>query len=222
MPIRTYWVRGLALAAPCVITTLQGTATLAAEPQSIMDTWSSVAIPPPPPLLQASVDSSHAALLILDMNTRTCTADERPTCLRSIPVVKRLLDEARAKKMLVVYTTGPATRATPAQTPESLTPRPDEPIVRTGADKFVNSDLDKILAAKAIKTVIVVGTSAQGAVLYTASGAALRGMEAVVPVDGFSSEEPFAELYTAWHLKNAPPTISSHITLTKSSLITIH
>ncbi len=94
-------------------------------------------------------------------------------------------------------------------------------MVRGHADKWLGSDLEKILAAGDIKTVIVVGTSAEGAVLYTASGAALRNMTAIVPVDGMSSVNPFSELSTAWNLKNAPSSISSHVTLTTTDRITI-
>ena len=44
-----------------------------------------------------------------------------------------------------------------------------------GADKFVNSNLDQGLKDRGIKTVIVTGTSAQGAVCGTTNGAAQRG-----------------------------------------------
>jgi len=46
--------------------------------------------------------------------------------------------------------------------------------------------LEKILNDKGIKTVVVAGTAAQGAVLNTASQAAFRGV--IVPVDGMSAE----------------------------------
>ena len=103
-----------------------------------------------------------------------------------------------------------------------MAPRADEPAVKAGVDKFMGTDLEKILKDHAIKTVIVTGTSAHGAVLYTASAAALRGFDVVVPVDGFSAEEPFAELYTAWHLKNAPASVSAHVTLTSAAQIAFH
>jgi nicotinamidase-related amidase len=41
-----------------------------------------------------------------------------------------------------------------------------------GSDKFVNSNLDAALKDKGITTVIVTGTSAQGAVASTANGVA--------------------------------------------------
>ena len=64
-----------------------------------------------------------------------------------------------------------------------------------------------------MKTVIVVGTAAHGAVLYTASGAVLRKLQVVLPVDGMSGDTPYTEQYTAWHLVNAP-TFGNAVTLT--------
>jgi nicotinamidase-related amidase len=64
----------------------------------------------------------------------------------------------------------------------------------------------------------VVGCAAQGAVIYTASGAALRGLKVIVPVDGMSADTPYAEQYVAWHLVNAPR-VGAQTTLTKIDLI---
>lgn len=80
------------------------------------------------------------------------------------------------------------------------------------------ADLEEILEENGIETVIVVGTSAHGAVLHTATGAALRGLKVIVPVDGMSAGERYAEQYTAWHLANAPGT-RRHTTLTRIGLI---
>ena len=49
--------------------------------------------------------------------------------------------------------------------------------------------------------------------LYTASGAAMRGMKVIVPVDGVSADNTYAEQYTAWHLANAP-LVGAAVTLT--------
>jgi nicotinamidase-related amidase len=62
------------------------------------------------------------------------------------------------------------------------------------------------------------GTAAHGAVLYTASAAALRGLKVIVPVDGMSANTTYPEQYTAWHLVNAP-VVSANVTLTKLDLI---
>jgi nicotinamidase-related amidase len=192
-----------------------------AHAQGILDSWTTTAVPPPPKLEPATVDAAHSALLILDMYPTSCSEAQRPSCVKTIPHVKRLLDEARAHKMLVVYSAGPPAANGPTRPVEVLAPASGEPTVRGAADKWLGSELEKVLTEHSIKTVIVTGTSADGAVLYTASGAALRDITAIVPVDGISSANPFAELYTVWHLKNTTGTVSRHIVLTKSDQVTI-
>jgi len=96
--------------------------------------------------------------------------------------------------------------------------RPGEPIVSSGPNKFLNTALETILKERGVKTVIVVGTAAEGAVLNTASEAALRGFRVIAPVDGASSANLYAEQYTAWHLANSPR-IGTQVTLTRSDLV---
>ncbi len=67
-------------------------------------------------------------------------------------------------------------------------------------------------------TVIVAGTAAHGAVLYTASGAALRGFKVIVPVDAISAEDLYPEQYTIWHLLNAPR-VSGQVTITRTDML---
>ena len=74
----------------------------------------------------------------------------------------------------------------------------------SGVDKFVGTDLESMLKQKGIKTVIIVGAAAHGAVLYTATAAATRDLQVIVPLDGISADIPYVEQYTAWHLVNAP------------------
>ena len=92
------------------------------------------------------------------------------------------------------------------------------PVLKSGADKFINTDLEKILKDKGITSVIVVGTLANGGVFYTASEAALRGFNVAVPVDGMSAPNLYAEQYTAWHLANTP-VFGGRMTLTKTDII---
>ncbi|MCX5828278.1 MAG: isochorismatase family protein [Deltaproteobacteria bacterium] len=102
----------------------------------------------------------------------------------------------------------------------ALAPRPGDPIVTSGPDKFLGTDLEKIMKERNIKTVIVAGTAAHGAVICTASGAALRGIKVVIPVDGISAESLYPEQYTVWHLLNAPR-VSTMTTVTRTDMIKI-
>lgn len=188
-------------------------AAAAAAAQTIVDDWANVKAPPPPELKPVSVDAKTTALLMLDFVTPNCS--NRPRCMAQLPAVKKVLETARAKGMLVAFATGPTGKR--ADTLPEVYPRDSEPVVSTGVDKFMNTDLEKILKDGGVQTVIAIGTAAQGAVLYTASGASLRGMKVIVPVDGMS-DTPYSEQYTAWHLANAP-VVSRNVTLTKFDLL---
>ena len=184
--------------------------------QTIVDEWASVTAPPAPELQEVTVDPKTTALLVLDIQNRNCSAERRPRCVASLPKIQRLLAEAREKGMAVVYS---LTRgAAEADVREEVAPLEGEPVVKSGVDKFFGTDLEEILKAKGVQTVILVGTSAHGAVLHTATGAALRGLKVVVPVDGMSAADPYAEQYTAWHLANGPGT-RRQTTLTRASWI---
>lgn len=187
-----------------------------ASAQTIVDTWDAVKAPPAPELKSVILDSKATALLLLDFNKQTCNAERRPRCIASLPKVQELLEEARSKGFTIIYSLSAG--ATSTDVARELAPRTGEPIVTAGPDKFMGTDLEKILMDRGIKTVIVTGTAAHGAVLYTASGAAFRGMQVILPVDGMSAENTYAEQYTAWHLANAPR-VSSKVILTKIDLI---
>jgi nicotinamidase-related amidase len=201
--------------------TLAATIMLAASPVragDITTEWGTVKAPPVPELKPVTVDPKTTALLILDMMKGNCAA--RPRCLATVPAVKKLMDAARAADVMVFYTLVGAGSATPADMVEGLTARDGEWVFQRGPDKFLGSDLEKRLKDRGIKTVIVTGTSAQGAVVGVSSGSAQRGYTVIVPVDAISSEDPYNEQYAAWHLyKGGPTIITDKITLTRSDMI---
>lgn len=182
---------------------------------TIIDEWSSVKPPPAPTLQRVAVDPGKTALLVLDLLGRNCSP--RPRCVASLPHVAKLLAAARASHALVVYSVVRGTTA--ADVLPGVKPKPGEPSVTSGPDKFLGTDLDKILKSRGITTVIPVGTAAEGAVLYTASHAALIGYNVALPVDGMSSSSLYAEQYVAWNMAHAP-TVGARTKLTASDLIT--
>ena len=184
--------------------------------QSVVDEWQAVKTPPPPELKAVTIDPSTTALLLLDFNKHTCNVKTRPRCISPIPAVANLLKKVRDNGAKVIYSLSAG--ATVADIAQELMPAAYEPVVTSGPDKFLGTDLEKIIKEKGIKTVIVTGTAAHGAVIYTASGAALRGIKVVVPVDGISADNTYAEQYTVWHLMNAPR-VSNQVTLTKTTSI---
>jgi len=185
------------------------------EDLTIVDEWAAVKVPPPPELKPVTVDPQTSALLVMDIQKQNCNMETRPRCVVSVPKIQGLLVKARGKEMLVVHSLARSGEVTDIL--RELTPLPAEPVVRSGADKFFNTDLEKILRDRGITSVITVGTAAHGAVLHTATAAALRGFKVIVPVDGMSADS-YAEQYTAWHLANGPGS-KNQTTLTKIRMI---
>jgi nicotinamidase-related amidase len=200
-----------------LVTGFCGIAT-GASAQTIVDEWASVKAPAAPPLKPAVVDPKTTALLLLDFTNQTCTKERRPRCAASVPGLAKLLADARAHSMFVVFSVATA-GATGADILKELAAKSDEPVLPPlGPDKFIGSELEKTLKDKGVKTLIVTGTAANTSVLHTGGEAALRGFKVVVPVDGMSSDDAFTELYTAWHLANAAR-IAPQTTLTKVDMI---
>ena len=201
----------------CGATVLAGALSVSvASAATIIDEWASVKAPKAPELKPVTVDAKTTALLMLDFMHQNCSKERRPRCVASLPLMKKLLGEARAKNMLVVYSI--INNTTTKDVWADVAPKGDEPVVKSSADKFNKTDLEKILGDRGIKTVIAVGTAAQGAVLYTASGAAFRGMNVIVPVDGMSAEDAYFEQYVAYQLSHAPG-VSNKVTLTKVDMM---
>lgn len=173
-----------------------------ASAQTIINEWSSVKAPPAPELKGVTIDPKTTALLMLDFVKQTCNEKVRPRCLATLPAAKQLLTEARAKKVLVVYSI--VGGGVIGDTLADVVPNGQEPFVQAGPNKFLNTDLEKTLKDNGIKTVIVAGTAAHGAVLHTASEAVFRGFNAIVPVDTMSAENTYVEQYVAYHLTSAP------------------
>jgi nicotinamidase-related amidase len=189
-----------------------------ARAQTVIDDWSQVKLPPPPALKPVTLIAKETALLVMDFTVQTCTVERRKRCADSVPRVKKFVEAAREHGALIIYSVAvPNSVATDVL--KDLTPAAGEQVLPPlGPDKFINSDLEKTLEDKGIKTVVAMGTQAQTSVLHTGGEAALRGFKVIVPVDAMSADDLFPEAYTAWHLSTAAR-ISNQTTLTRLDMI---
>jgi nicotinamidase-related amidase len=193
-------------------------ATGAASAQTVIDEWAAAKFPAAPQLKPAKFVPAETALLVMDFTNQTCSPQRRPRCVTSIPKVLRLVNEARAKGALIIYSVA-VPNSVPGDIVKELTPSAGEQVLPPlGPDKFINSDLEKTLKDKKISTVIAMGTQAQTSVLHTSATAALKGFKVIVPVDAMSADDVFPEAYTAWHLATAAR-ISANVTLTRLDMI---
>jgi len=186
------------------------------EEQTIIEEWERVKIPSPPEIEEITIKPRETALLVLDMQNQNCNEDRRPRCIKTLFAIQMLIEKSRKSGIPVIFSLTSA--ASKADMRREILPKREETIVKASVDKFYQTNLEEILKENKIKTVIIVGTSANGAILHTATGAAVRKLEVIIPVDGISATYPYEEQYTTWHLVNAPGT-RRNVVLTKAHMV---
>src|SRR5262249_23538955 len=146
--------------------------------------------------------------------------DRRESCKSTIPGMKKLHDDARAHGAMLFYTLVGGDNPKPTDVVDGVQPKDGEWVFQRGPDKFLGSPVEQRLKERGIRSVIVTGVSAQGVGIGVGSGAAQRGYNVIVPVDGMAAETPFQELYAAYHLAvGGPQIVTEKVTLTKTGMI---
>ncbi|GEM_PF-856343 len=164
---------------------------------------SAAAVPAPgttPVPSPVKVDPKTTALLVLDQSAR-CD-DPAQVCNKLAPQLKTLVDKARASKMFTIFTVSEA-KGTPLGVPwKGFDVKPDELVINmSGFDKLMNPDVAKPLKDHGVKTLIVTGSSANVAVMYTATGAASNNdYDVIVPEDGTTSSNDVNNYKTTYAL----------------------
>jgi nicotinamidase-related amidase len=185
-----------------------------ASAQTIIDQWSSIKAPPAPTLTEVTADPKTTAVLMLDFLKQNCSPN--PRCVATLPQAKKLLTAARAKGVTVIYSLFPG--PTIGDVLPEVAPKGDEPVVTAFFDKFVDANLDKTLQAKGIKTVILVGSAANGAILYTGTAAFFHKYQTVIAVDGVSGKDAYVEQSVVYDFVSAP-IMGGKVILTKVDMI---
>jgi len=193
-------------------------AAMPASAANIVELWDQVKAPPVPKLSPVTVKTSDTALLVLDIQDSGCNEKRRPRCVAAVPAMAAFLQKARSARMPVFHST--AGSATRKNILPPVAPNDDEPIVSASVNKFHGTKLDELLKARNIKTVIVCGTAAFGAVLHTATAAAAHGYKIVLPVDCVPGGSLYEEQMGVWGLIEGPGTVNA-VTATSLDAIKI-
>ena len=179
------------------------------------------ALPGPVPV---TLNPKTTALLVFDYVEPICNS--QPKCkAEMLPVMTAFLARARKAGMVVAY--GTLEDNMSKWMPE-VAPQPgDIKIICTAQDRFYNTDLDKVLKAKGIKTTILVGWKVSGSVAYSSVGAAVRGYTVVVPVDTTAASTDYEQIIGFYNILNQrngnmtnQPLKPSAPTLSRTDMIT--
>jgi nicotinamidase-related amidase len=151
-----------------------------AQPSAPAGKTLTLQMPALPDPVRVTVDPKTTALLVLDYVEPICSS--QPKCKgQMLPAMTPFMARVRKAGMVVAY--GTREQNMSQWLPEVAPAAGDIKIVNTAQDRFYNTDLDKALKTKGIKTIIVVGWKVSGSVAYTSVGATLRGYTVVIPVD---------------------------------------
>jgi isochorismate hydrolase len=144
----------------------------------------SVQMPAPPTPVAVTLKPATTALFVSDVVEPICKANAK-CATGMVPKIADLIARARKAGMLVAYSTQEANMA--KWMPE-VAPASGDPLIPSkGQDRFFSTELDNVLKAKGITTVILTGWKVSGSILYTSVGATLRGYTVVVPADTTSA-----------------------------------
>lgn len=159
---------------------------------------------------RVTLDSARTALLVIDMQHDFVDEDGAlpvPGAKGTVPVIRRLIDFARAHGIPVFYSQDTHREGDPEweiwgrhcergthgwEIVDELKPAPSDVVVEKARyDAFYGTGLDHELRVRGIDTLVICGTVASICVHYTAASAGLRWYRTVHPVDALSALDPF-------------------------------
>jgi len=181
-------------------------------------------MPAPPDPARVTLDPKTTALIVLDYVEDIC--NNQVSCkTKMLPAMTPFMERVRKAGLTVAY----GTRAqNQTKWLKEVTPVPgDIRITNTAQDRFYNTDLDKELKAKGIKTLIMVGWKISGSVTYTSVGAMAHDYTVVIPMDTTSAGSDYETTIGFYNVLNSgnanlpnQPLKPNAVTLTRTDMIT--
>jgi nicotinamidase-related amidase len=186
-----------------------------------MQTLQMPAMPDP---ARVTLNPKTTALLVLDYVEDICAI--QPKCKSQLlPAMTPFMERVRKAGLVVAY--GTRQQNMTHWLKEVAPADGDIKIVSTAQDRFYNTDLDKLLKAKGITTIIMVGWKISGSVTYSSVGAMIRDYTVVIPVDtttAASDYETAIGFYNVLNSGNAnlanEPLKPKSVTLSRSDFVT--
>ncbi len=131
--------------------------------------------------------------------------------------------EGQASSVPIIYSVSGRYKGKPAgEIASPLKRREGEPVIfPKGFDKFAGGKFQGFLKPKGIKNVVIVGSSTNMAVLYTATTAARNHRyNVIIPMDGVNTRTQYAQEYTFHHFTVLRGGANKRFKFTKQSMIT--
>jgi len=158
--------------------------------------------PQPQPL---SLESKTTAILVLDLSNRC--HDPKEVCFQLMEPLGEFLERARRSSVSILYTISAAAKGTPlGEVAKPLKRRDAEPVLYPDAfDKFMGGELQEQLNRVGCRSLVIVGSATNFAVLYTATTAArIYRYDVVIPLDGVNAKRQYEHEYAIHQMTILP------------------
>lgn len=181
-------------------------------------------MPATPDPARVTLDPKTTALIVLDFVEDICNA--QPSCKsQMLPAMIPFLERVRKAGLVVAY--GTRERNMSQWLKEVAPAAGDIKIINTAQDRFYNTELDQVLKAKGVKTLIMCGWKVSGSVTYTSVGAMARDYTVVIPMDTTSAASGYETAIGFYNVLNSgnanlanEPMKPKAVTLTRTDMIT--
>ena len=180
-------------------------------------------MPAMPDPARITLNSKTTALMVLDYVEDICAT--QPKCKsQMLPAMTPFMERVRKAGRVVAY--GARAQNMAHWLPQVAPAEGDIKIVNTAQDRFYNTDLDKLLKAQGITTMIMVGWKVSGSVTYTSVGAMIRDYTVVIPVDTTTASSDYETAIGFYNVLNSGnanltngPLKPKSVTLSRTDLI---
>jgi nicotinamidase-related amidase len=166
------------------------------------------------------LDSKTTAIAVLDLSTRCENPNE--VCARLMEPLAEFLERARKSSVPILYTISATARGTPmGEVAAPLKRRQSEPVLHPDAfDKFMGGELKAELDKSNCRSLIVVGSATNFAVLYTATTAArIHRYDVVIPLDGVNAKRQYEHEYAIHQMTILPASAHKQFRFTKFGMV---
>lgn len=173
--------------------------------------------PEPQPL---QLNSNATTIAVLDLSVRC--EDGNEVCSKLMLPLGEFLERARRAAVPILYTISAAGKGTPlGEASGPLKRRASEPVLYPDAfDKFMGGELKAELDKHNCRSLVIVGSATNFAVLYTATTAArIHKYEVVIPLDGVNAKRNYEHEYAIHQMTILPASAHKQFRFTKLGMI---
>jgi nicotinamidase-related amidase len=166
------------------------------------------------------LDGKTTAIAVLDLSARCENPNE--VCAKLMEPLGQFLEKARKSSVPILYTISATARKTPMGVVAApLKRRQSEPVLYPDAfDKFMGGELKTELDRLNCRSLVIVGSATNFAVLYTATTAArIYRYEVVIPLDGVNARRQYEHEYAIHQMTILPASAHKQFRFSKLGMI---